>query len=168
MFCIQFLGLSLGHYKFDFHVDDAFFVGALHATPLQDEISSCDVNIDVNLEKTERFLKLDFHFSGEYSVPCDRCLDPVKVPIDHDEMLIVNFGNENDFDSEIWVVSQKEHELNLDTFIYETLVLLRPFSVMHDIQDCNPEMIKQLQNTPPPEQTEIDPRWEALKSLKNK
>jgi uncharacterized metal-binding protein YceD (DUF177 family) len=160
MFCLSFSGLSLGHHKFDFHVDDTFL-----KTFDYGEISSCDVNIDVNLEKTERFLKLDFHFSGGYSVPCDRCLDPVEIPINHDEMLIVNFGNENDFESEVWVVSQKEHELNLDTFIYEALVLLRPFSVIHDIEDCNPEMVKQLQHTPL-EQTEIDPRWEALKQLK--
>ncbi len=161
MFNIKFSGLSFGHHDFEFHVDDAFFKAFDY-----DEILNCDMDIKIDLEKTERFLKLDFHISGEFAVPCDRCLDPVQIPVDHDEMLIVNFGDENDFDSEVWTISPKEHELFLDTYIYEALILLRPFSVMHDIRDCNPDMVKQLQTAPPP-QTGTDPRWDALKSLKS-
>ncbi|MDR2908155.1 MAG: DUF177 domain-containing protein [Bacteroidales bacterium] len=161
MFCIQFSGLSLGHHPFEFDVDDAFFKAFDYS-----EISNCKVHITIDLEKTERFLKLDFHFSGEYAVPCDRCLESLQIPINHDEMLIVNFGQVNDFDTEVWTVAPKEHDLHLNTFIYETLVLLRPFSAMHNIHDCNPDMLKKLQNIPPPQQTEVDPRWDALKGLK--
>ena len=172
MYKIAFSGLSLGHHTFEFFVDDAFFAEMWRvASPQNDnEFSNCHVNIKINLEKTERFLKLDFQFDGHYVVPCDRCLDPVEIPIEHDETLIVNFGNENDFDSEVWTISAKEHELILNAFIYETLVLLRPFSVMHEIEDCNQDMIEKLQietgNVPSPQQN--DPRWEALKTLKDK
>ncbi|MDR0436972.1 MAG: DUF177 domain-containing protein [Bacteroidales bacterium] len=162
MFQIPFSGLSIGHHTFEFHVDDAFF-----KTFDYDEISDCDIKIETDLEKTERFIKLDFQFNGTYFVPCDRCLEPLQIPVNHDETLIVNFGNENDFESEVWTISSKEHELILDNFIHETLVLLRPFSVMHDIEDCNPNMLAKLQ---PPTQpsAEQDPRWDALKALKNK
>jgi len=162
MFKIPFSGLSLGHHTFEVCVNDVFF-----ETFDYDEISNCDIKVDIDLEKTERFLKLQFQFNGEYSVPCDRCLDPLQIPVDHEEQLIVNFGDENDFDSEVWAISSKEHELILDNFIYETLVLLRPFSVMHEIENCNPDMLKQLQNTSL-KTTETDPRWDVLKSLKNK
>jgi uncharacterized metal-binding protein YceD (DUF177 family) len=162
MFCIPFSGLSFGRHTFDFHVNDMFF-----ETFNYEEISNCDINIKLDFEKTERFLKLDFYFSGKYSVPCDRCLDLVEIPVNHDETQIVNFGNETDFDSEVWIVSPKEHELILDKYIYETLVLLRPFSVMHDIKNCNPDMLKQLQPTSS-KTTETDPRWDALKMLKSK
>ncbi len=160
MFNIQFSGLSLGHHKFQFHVDDALFQARNY-----DEISDCDVNVEIDLEKTERFLKLDFTFSGTYFVPCDRCLDPVEIPVDYDESLIVNFGNETCLDDEIWEVSPKEHELILDDFICDSLVLSRPFSITHDIADCNPEMLAKLQNREP-EKTEIDPRWDALRAVK--
>jgi len=162
MFRIAFSGLSLEQHTFDFRVNDAFF-----ETFDYNEIKDCKIKIEVELEKTERFLKLDFYFKGHYFVPCDRCLDYLQIPVDHEEQLIVNFGNENNFDDEVWTISPKEHELVLDSFIYETLVLLRPFSVMHNIEDCNPDMLKQLQNIST-KNTEIDPRWDALKSLKNK
>ena len=160
MFRIPFSGLSLGHHSFEFRVDDAFFT-----TFDYDEFSDCNITVQVDLEKTERFLKLDFQFNGRCFVPCDRCLDPVQIPIHHSETLIVNFGTETDFDSEVWTVSPKEHELILDRFIYETLVLQRPFSVMHDIKDCNPDMLAKLQ-APTQPKTE-DPRWDTLKALKN-
>jgi uncharacterized metal-binding protein YceD (DUF177 family) len=178
MFRISFAGLSLGHHTFEFHVDDVFFEAFNY-----DEISNCNIDIKINLEKTERFLKLDFEFYGDYFVPCDRCLDPIEIPVNHDETLIVNFGNENDFDSEIWTIASKEHELILDNFIYEALVLLRPFSVMHEIENCNPEMIKKLYGTDcksaPAGKLNVgtgharplqenDPRWDALKALKDK
>jgi uncharacterized metal-binding protein YceD (DUF177 family) len=160
MFKLPFSGLSLGHHTFDFRVNDAFF-----ATFDYDEISKCDIKIEIDLEKTERFLKLDFYLSGDYSVPCDRCLDPMQIPVNHNESLIVNFGAENDFDSEIWTISSKEHELILDNFIYETLVLLRPFSTMHEIEDCNRDMLSRLQ-APTQPKANLDPRWDALKTLK--
>jgi len=162
MLKLPFSGLSLGHHTFEFHVNDAFFEAFDY-----DEISNCNIKIEVDLEKTERFLKLDFNFEGTCFVPCDRCLDSIEIPVNHNEQLIVNFGSENDFDSEVWTISSKEHELVLDNFVYETLVLLRPFSVMHDIEDCNPSMLDKLQNTPKPK-SENDPRWDALKALKDK
>ena len=166
MLKLPFSGLSLGHHNFEFHVNDTFF-----ETFNYDEFSNCDIKIEIDLERTERFLKLDFYFDGSCFVSCDRCLDPIEIPINYDEQLIVNFGNENDFDSEVWTISSKEHELILDNFIYETLVLLRPFSVMHDIEDCNPSMIKKLQNSQNAGATDdspVDPRWDVLKNLKNK
>ena len=162
MFCIPFSGLSLGHHSFRFQADDTFF-----ETFNYDEISKCKIKIEVDLEKTERFLKLDFHFSGEYSVPCDRCLDLMQITVNHEEQLIVNFGNENDFDNEVWTISSKEHELILDNFIYETLVLLRPFSIMHEIEDCNRDMLAKLQPSSQ-QKIEQDPRWDALKELRTK
>ena len=165
MFKIPFSSLSLGHHTFDFRVNDAFF-----ETFHYDEISNCNIKIKINLEKTERFLKLDFYFDGTYFVPCDRCLDPIEIPVNHEEQLIVNFGNENDFDSEVWTISSKEHELILDNFIYETLVLLRPFSVMHDVEKCNPKMVEKLQNSSNAGagHDSPDPRWDTLKTLKDK
>ena len=162
MYRIPFSGPSFEPRTYEFHVDDTFFAAFNY-----EEITHCDININVHLEKTERFLKLDIHFSGDYFVPCDRCLDPIQTLVNHDEQLIVNFGMENDFDSEVWTISAKEHELNLETFIYETLVLLRPFSAMHDIKNCNPKMLAQLQ-APPASKPDNDPRWDALKSLMNK
>jgi len=162
MFRIPFSGLALGHHALKFRVNDAVL-----ETFDYDELFDCKIDVEIDLEKTERFIKLDFRFSGTCFVPCDRCLDALEVLIDNTESLIVNFGNDNNFDDEVWTISPKEHELNLDNFVYETLVLLRPYSAMHDIQDCNPKMVAKLQ-APAPPVSEEDPRWDALKTLKDK
>jgi len=165
MFKIQFSNLSVGQHEFQFRVDDTFFEAFEY-----DEISNSAINITVDLEKTERFLKLDFQFSGECFVPCDRCLDPIEIPVNHEETLIVNFGNANDFDSEVWTIASKEHELILDNFIYETLVLLRPLSVTHDIEKCNPKMLEKLQNSNNAEANRSlsgVEGWDALQALKD-
>jgi uncharacterized metal-binding protein YceD (DUF177 family) len=170
MFNIQFSGLSLGHHAFEFHVDDVIFQQRNGTPPVYkgyDEIFDCNVVVNINLEKTERFLKLGFIFLGTYSVPCDRCLDPVQISINQRETLIVNFGEETNFEDEVWEISSKEHRLMLDDFIYETLVLLRPFSVMHEIEDCNQDMLVQLQ-PPSQQESESDPRWDTLKLVKTK
>jgi uncharacterized metal-binding protein YceD (DUF177 family) len=170
MFNIHFSGLSFGHHTFEFHVDDTIFNcsrGEASPAPASDDFFDCHVAVNIDLEKTERFLKLDFTFSGTYSVPCDRCLDPVPIPINQKETLIVNFGNETNFDDEVWVVSSKEHELVWDNYIYETIVLSRPFSAMHKIEDCNPDILAKLQAPPQAKSVDPDPRWEALKALKN-
>jgi len=163
MFKIQFSGLSLGHHEIKFRIDDTFF-----ETFNYDEISDCNIKINIDLEKTERFLKLDFRFNGKYFVPCDRCLDPIEIPINHTETLIANFENKTDFESEVWSISPKEHELILDNFIYETLVLLRPFSVMHEVENCNPKMVEKLQNSYNVGATHASPMYDALQALKDK
>lgn len=165
MLKIQFSGLSIGHHQFNFQIDKPTFEKMLEGTPLQEDFSNCNVDVNIDLEKTERFLKLNFQFLGAYSVPCDRCLDPVKVPINHNETLIVNFGNDPRSDDHVWEISPKEHTLNLTVFIYETLVLLRPLSNLHSLEDCNPEMLAKL-NIQTDQPASIDQRWDALKKLK--
>jgi len=49
-------------------------------------------------------------------------------------------------------------------------VLLRPFSVMHDVEKCNPKMVEKLQNSSNAGagHDSPDPRWDTLKTLKDK
>ncbi|GHS87413.1 hypothetical protein FACS1894201_08680 [Bacteroidia bacterium] len=157
-FSLKFSGLANGVHVFHFETTTDWFRAYRY-----EEIDQCRVNIDVRLNKSERMMVLDFVFAGSITVSCDRCLDSLEIPVQHTEQVIVNFGQTTQFDEDAWMVSEKEFQIDLSDFIYETIVLQRPVSAMHALEDCNPEMINRLQqiNMEPTSLT-VDPRWNKL------
>ncbi|GHV36006.1 hypothetical protein FACS1894178_6680 [Bacteroidia bacterium] len=139
-YSIEFTGLALGEHRFDFHIDTSL----LEQNNYHD-IEGCDVDVEVILLKDERLLTLKLNFSGKIIILCDRCLAPVDLPVDCQENVIVKIVHQNNFDNDFWEVGENEHQLNLSNVFYETIALQRPLSIMHNIEDCNPEVIALLQ-----------------------
>lgn len=170
---IEFKGLKEGLHDYEFEVDDKFFE---HINESLVEVGSVKVN--VQLEKRSAFLKLFLQFSGWVELICDNCLDAYKQVIELETEQFVKFGEETEFeegDNVIWVLPE-EHAINLTQLIYEYIVLGIPLRHIHpDISgenSCNPEMLDKLSKYMPNEdeeenEQEIDPRWAALKKLKN-
>ena len=168
---IRIAGVEIGTYSYSMVCDKAFFELS--------EISEVEdglLNLQIEMDKSEKMLDLKFHFVGEVVAPCDRCLDPVTIPMDFDEQLIVNLVPEveEDFenDENIWMVDENIYELDLFHFIYETIRLALPHRIVHPDDEngnstCNPEVLKKLESLSQSEKPqEIDERWAALKDLK--
>ena len=168
---IRIAGVEIGTYSYSMICDKAFFELS--------EISEVEdglLNLQIEMDKSEKMLDLKFHFAGEVVAPCDRCLDPVTIPMDFDEQLIVNLVPEveEDFenDENIWMVDENIYELDLFHFIYETIRLALPHRIVHPDDEngnstCNPEVLKKLESLSQTEKPqEIDERWAALKDLK--
>jgi uncharacterized metal-binding protein YceD (DUF177 family) len=142
---IWFSGLKNGIHLFDYQINDEF----LKVNP-SDEIESVDVDIRVQFEKQTRMLILDFDIRGEITVLCDRCLDPLKCPVESVERLIVKFGDEEfEETDEIIVLPESENKINIAQFTYEYLHLILPLQRMHgDNKDgvslCDPDMLRRL------------------------
>lgn len=164
-FVIPFAGLKAGSYTFAFEIDDEFF-----AHFEQSEIRQGRLHVDCILERQQRMLVLNFQLSGQVSLPCDRCADDYDQPISGQQKLIVKFGTEPYEESEeIVVIPEKAHELDVSQYIYEYIHLLLPMKRIHGTDElgnslCNPDVISQIIDT---EEPPVDPRWEALKKLKN-
>jgi uncharacterized metal-binding protein YceD (DUF177 family) len=97
------------------------------------------------------------------------------MPVTGRNRLIVKFGEttveENDV---ILILSDKEYEFNIAQYIYEYINLLVPMRHVHpdDVKGnstCNREMLEIIEKVShkQADPEEIDPRWEALKKLKN-
>ncbi len=137
------------------------------------EILDGALDLQINMEKTETMLTLSFDFKGQVMAPCDRCLDPVEVPLNFRESLIVKFASlteeaENE-DDMVWVIPENEYELDVFHLVYESIILALPSKIVHDDTEsgdpgCNPEVMKQLEELSRKEDIE-DPRWEALKKI---
>ncbi len=166
-FTIRVSGLSTGSHQYQFETGDLFFESFDYG-----EIRKGAVTTTVDLEKQETMMILDFNMKGLIRVNCDRCLGEFDLPVAGKERLIVKFGNEPEGETDdILVIPDKEHELNISHHLYEFISLLLPFKKVHgeDGQGnslCDPEVIKVMDGHQ--EEPGADPRWDALKKLKDK
>ncbi len=165
-YIIAFSGLKIGQHDFEYTLQDAFFDEFADA-----DFRNANVHLQVVLDKRESMLTFDFTFDGEVETDCDRCGDPLQMQVNGSGHLIVKFGSEElEQTDEILVIPEHESQLNIAQFAYEYIVLAMPIKRAHEIEDCNKEVIARLEEHSIDEQDvpETDPRWAALKQLKNK
>ncbi|MCK5766405.1 MAG: DUF177 domain-containing protein [Bacteroidales bacterium] len=162
-FVIPFLGLKEGVHDYAFDIDAEFFESFEYS-----EIEQGKVHVDLSLDRQERMLIFNFTISGSVQLPCDRCLTLMDLPVDGENRLIVKFGPEwKEESDEILIIPEKESRIDISSFIYEYIMLLLPYKRVHPEGEahCDPEMLERLGWH---SARETDPRWEALKDLKNR
>ncbi len=151
------------------------------------QISGGSVDVDMTIDITASTFKVSLHCQGEVTVDCDRCLEPMSQPIDTDTTLLLRLGTLPDdadpkatqysADGEQITVSANYGIADLAWPIYETIALNVPLKHVHAPGKCNAAMTEALglfgkheistaRSSEDDKQT-IDPRWEALKKLKN-
>ncbi len=169
---IEYKGLKEGVHEFEFEVDNRFF------DHFEDSlIDKGEIKIKVLLEKRSTFIQLHLKIKGWVELTCDRCLGLYQQKIKNKADLFVKFSeNEKaDADDVIWV-HPDEHAINLAQAFYEYISLAIQLRHIHPKnkngkRDCDPEMLKKIEaynvkNSDEPNSS-IDPRWEALKKLRN-
>lgn len=173
-FKLRLAGVEDGTYSFSISCKKEFFELAKISN-----IEDGNLKLQVEMSKTEKLVDVRCHFEGYVVAPCDRCLLPVTLPMDIDERLIVKLvptveEGENDDDDDIWVMDENTYELDIFQFVYESIFLAMPISVIHEDDEngnstCDPEVLKKLEELSQKEEEkekETDPRWDALKNLK--
>ena len=165
-FVIPFSGLKMGKFQYEYDIDNEFFE---HFE--QSEVKQGKINILVELDRQQRMLVFQFNINGTVLVPCDRCLVEFDQPIDGKERLIVKFGEEHREETEdIFIITENEHSFNLGPFIYEYINLMIPYRRIHPLDKageslCDPDVTGFINGD---SSAKTDPRWDALKDLKNK
>ena len=87
--------------------------------------------------------------------------------------MVVKLGLEYNDEDDIITVPEDDAILDLSWFIYEFIVLNIPIKHVHAPGKCNPAMIQMLhehdaaRSSEVEEESAIDPRWDALKKLKD-
>ena len=165
-FIIPIVGLKLGDHSYQFEVDGKFFK-EFDNTELQEG----DLQIDLTLTKRSNLMELMFHVKGSIQSLCDRCGGGLELPLQHQEMRIVKFSQE-DFNNtdDVLILGNDEHEINVSHMVYETIALAIPFRRFHDKeingQLCDKEVLEKLEQYQEQEETkDVDDRWSALKDL---
>ncbi len=171
-FLIPFIGLKLGKHQFEYQIDKGFFESFEY-----DEFESCDIKVNIVLEKKSTMLELELKHKGTVHVPCDLTSEMFDLPIKGKMRMVVQFGEQyNDDNDELLILPHGEHQINVVQMIYEMIALSVPFKRVHPgvkdgtLQTAALEKLnelrvseKDLKNTKEEEHT--DPRWDELKKL---
>ncbi|HYK77694.1 MAG TPA: DUF177 domain-containing protein [Daejeonella sp.] len=170
---IPFKGLKIGKHNFAFEIDDVFFNVFEHSL-----VKSGSLKLNLELEKQETMLILLFKIKGEIKLNCDVCLGDYPLAVEIEEREIVKFsGDENleDDTEEIIVLTKNDFEIDISGLIYEYINLAVPYFTRCQDEGntswCDKEMLaklSQLSGEHKEETNNADPRWEALKNIKNK
>lgn len=166
---LNFAALKIGEHLFDFQLDKKFFSSFEGGS-----ILSANLPVELRVVKTENSMQLHFSFDGEVEVLCDRCLDGLSLPLVFTETLYVRFGEHtHEQADDVLVLAQEETHLALQQYLYEYAELHLPMRKVHAENAegeslCNPDMLERMEQPATRDDDEIDPRWAALKALKNK
>ena len=167
---IPFSGLAAGKHDFDFEINDKFFDCYEHSL-----VKKGNLTANVSLQKQETMLIVNFDIKGTIKLNCDVCLTEFDAPVTFQERLIVKFVNEewdNETD-EVVILNKTDHELDIANLLYEYINVQVPYYAKCSEQGvnitCDPEMIAKISTEEGTEIEEenIDPRWAALKNIKN-
>ena len=138
-------GLTAGENKFFWQAGKEFFDSFENS-----EILDAQLDIDVRVEKSGRYIGIDCYVSGRVTVECDRCLEALEIPVDLDVLLSVKFGesessDENqDGEREVIFLPVDNTEFDVKQVVYDYVCLSLPLQRVHEDGECNPEALKYL------------------------
>ena len=172
---IAFSGLKNGKHEFHFEIGKEFFT--LFDT--EQEFSKPQITAAVLMDKHSTFLEFFINISGNVELVCDISNQDFSLSIENEIKVLVKFGSEfDDSDVDVITISENAHAFNVAQLIYEDVMLSIPMKkVSPDLSDEDLEILEKfrpkdesfLEILPEDEeQTEVDPRWEALKKLRDK
>lgn len=172
-YSINITGLSNTVHHFDFEIGDAFF--KQYGTHL---IEKGDFRADVDVNKHETFLEVDFKIKGTATLLCDRSLEPFEFPIKSSHKIVFKYGDrDEEITDEITMINRDTATLELGQYLYEFIALDVPMRKLHprfkDEEEAEDEasegkiVYSSGDSTEDDSEDEnIDPRWNILKKLK--
>lgn len=136
---IPFIGLKTGSHTFEFEVSNAFFEEFEYSI-----IHSGNVHVDLVFEKKETMMIGIFSCKGEVSTYCDRCNDPLSVPVEGSFQLVFKLSDEQSDDEALIILPPEAYELDVTPHLYELITVSLPVRMIHEEGACNEEMVEAL------------------------
>lgn len=164
---IDMKGLSQGDNQCEFDLDDSFFA-ALEAA----EVKKGRLHAVLTIHRQGDLFDVDIHCKGFVIVPCDLCLEEMEQPIDADDHIVVQFGDDYAEDDDLITLREDEGILDTAWPIYQSIALNIPLRHVHAPGKCNPVMMRILKEHSAARSGDgdvektVDSRWEALKNLR--
>ncbi|MBT8262724.1 MAG: DUF177 domain-containing protein [Bacteroidia bacterium] len=170
-FTIPFIGLKLGEHRFNFEITNTFFEHFGY-----DEFDNANIKLDVLLDKKSTLLDISLNFEGPVGVNCDITNEPYDQGLSGTYHFVVKFGEEyNDENEDLLILPHGSHEVNIQQYVYESIVLAVPTRKIHPgVGDgtLKSEILEKLEELRPngsndseKENEDTDPRWDELKKL---
>ena len=133
-------------------------------------VGDCSIQQKIVVEKRSELIVLHFSHQGYIKANCDRCLEPIKIPVSAEQRFILKFVEEPQEDEEeIVYLSQDDDRYDLAPLINEVVTLSVPMVKVYDCEEdekapCNREVLKYLNREEPSKlESQI---WDQLRDLK--
>jgi uncharacterized metal-binding protein YceD (DUF177 family) len=136
-FIIHFIGLKIGTHRYEFNIDKTFFEGNENTL-----IEDANLKISLALEKKETMMVAHFELDGTLTTTCDRCNDPIALPVEADYKLIFKFGTEVTDDETLIMLDPDAYEIDFTGIFAELMIISLPLRVIHPEGQCNPEVME--------------------------
>ena len=176
MYSVEVPKLRYGLNQDVFHIDRSFFEAFEYSA-----IQEGELRVDVEITKYETHLDAHFHFVGWISLECDRCLELYRHALDFRQQIIYSFDEDLEFDTdEVVLLDESVPVIHLAQDFYDFIHLEIPLRKVPapQIHLCAPEVLELLNLNPDgserapivteeEEEDESDPRWQALRKLKD-
>lgn len=141
-YIIPLNGPACGKSQYEWVLDKQFF-GSFE----NEEILDAEVIANVIEGKAGRKVNLDCSLCGHITVACDRCLEPVEMPVKASFKLALQYDGEESVeeDREIIILEDDSLEYDLSQVLYDYSFLALPLQRVHPDGQCNPGTLKYLQ-----------------------
>lgn len=163
---VVFSGLKNGKHEFRFEIDKTFF----QLFDTEQEFTDPKIVADVYMDKHTTFLEFIIATRGTVKLVCDISNQPFDHEIENEIKVLVKFGEEyDDSDEDVITIPTGDHAFNVAQLIYEDVMLSIPMKkISPEVSDEDLEALEKFSPKEVEEEQESDPRWEALKKLKDK
>lgn len=156
---------ALGTIECEWQLGHEFFVDVQST-----EIQTGTLSVRLSVKPVGGAFKMHFCIEGEVEVLCDRCLEPMTLPIAVDTALTAKWGNEYDDDGEVITIPEGVGEVNVAWNIYEFVALEVPMRHVHPNGECygQGEQLFEQYGAKEPEaddEVSVDERWSKLKKI---
>ncbi len=169
-FTIPFVGLKLGEHRLDFNISKSFFESFEYK-----EFNDVTIKLDVLLIKKNIMLEFTLAFEGFVNMNCDIINEPYNQSISGSFHFVVNFGDTfNDENEALIIIPHGSYEINIQQYIYESIVLAIPTRKVHpgiENGTLESDILTKLEELRPKQNINLeegkitDPRWDELKKL---
>lgn len=168
---IEFTGLKTGKHEFRFEIGEAFF--QLFET--EQEFTDPKIVADILLDKHTTFMEFLIKTHGTVRLVCDITSESFEHAIENEIKILVKQGEEyDDSNEDVITIPHQDHAFNIAQLVYEEVMLSVPMKkISPNVTDEDLELLDRFSPQLPDEvedktDHEVDPRWEALKKLKDK
>jgi uncharacterized metal-binding protein YceD (DUF177 family) len=155
--------MKAGFHHLEFLIGDTFF-----EENVNEDIIGGNIVINLQIEKQENLIALNFDFNGVLFCACDRCLEKIPVRVcKHEKLILKLVAKVEPNDNDIIFLNNKTSSYNIEALIFEYLCMEIPMRKVHgDESSCNQEMLGLIDKyAPKPDSVQIDERWDDLKNI---
>jgi len=165
---VSFSGLKNGKHEFKYEIDKEFF----QLFDTEQEFTNPRIAVDVLLDKHTTFLEFEIKIHGLVELVCDITNENFDHPIENQIRVLVKFGEEyDDSEEDVITIPSTDHAFNIAQLMYENVMLSIPMKkISPNVSDKDLEILEKFspKETEEEEEHKGDPRWDALKKLKDK